>query len=79
MYWPFQLCYTFVKIGPFKARAARRITAAKIKYTRTITGHTRNYYKTNKEITKKPQFGQHAGLEKVLDVTCTQMSRKDNT
>jgi len=40
---------------------------------RTITGHTRNYYKTNIE---KPHFGQHTGLEKVLDVKCKQMSRK---
>jgi len=47
-----------------------------MKYMRTITGHTRNCYKTNIEITKKPQFGQHAELEKVLDVTCKLMSRK---
>jgi hypothetical protein len=39
-----------------KARDARRITAAEIKYMRTITGYTRTDYKTKHtpEITKEP-------------------------
>jgi hypothetical protein len=42
-----------VKLWTIKARDARRITAAEMKYMRTTTGYTWTDYKTNKQTTKE--------------------------
>jgi len=39
---------SYPKTWTIKARDARRITAAEMKYMRTTAGYTRTYYKTNK-------------------------------
>jgi hypothetical protein len=49
---------TFFKVavyftGDIKARDARRITAAEMKYMRRTSGYTRTDYKTNTQIAKK--------------------------
>ena len=56
-----------------KARDARRITAAKMKYMRTA-GYTWTDYKTNTQIKKgiknNSNFGQITGIQEKLDTTC---------
>jgi len=41
------------KLGTFKARDARRITVAQMKYIRRTTGYTWTDYKTNAQIVKE--------------------------
>ena len=57
-----------------KARDARRITAAEMKYMRTITGYTRTDYKTKHtpEITNEPQFWTKYRTTEGTDITCIQ-------
>ena len=52
-----------------KARDARRITAAEMKYMRRTAGYTWTYYKTNLHIAKELKIT--AVLDK-LDTTCKQ-------
>jgi len=53
-----------------KARDARRITAAEMKYMRTA-GYTRTDYKTNiKGIKNNIDFRQITGIQEKLDTTC---------
>jgi hypothetical protein len=55
-------------MGPLKARGARRITAAEIKYTRKTAECTWTDYKTThrycKGIEYNPSFGQNTGIQK---------------
>jgi hypothetical protein len=57
-----------------KARDARRITAAEMKYMRRTAGYTRTDYETNTRITKefkiRPIFRQITGIQEKLDTTC---------
>jgi len=57
-----------------KARHARRITAAEMKYVRRTAGYTWTDYKTNTQIAKElkitPIFGQITGIQEKLDTTC---------
>jgi hypothetical protein len=64
------------EIWTIKARDARRITAADMKYMRRTAGYTWTDHKTNTEIAKEynPSFGQNTGLQEKLDTT-----RKLNT
>ena len=61
--------------GPkgFKARDARRITAAEMKYMRRTAGHTGTDYTTNAQTAKELQittiFGQITGIREKLDIT----------
>jgi len=56
-----------------KARDARRITAAEIKYVRNTAGYTWTDCKTNTEIAKEnkcnPSSGQNTGIKKKLVAT----------
>jgi hypothetical protein len=56
-----------------KARDARRITAAEMKYMRITAGCTWTDYKTNPQIAKElkiTNFGQITGMQEKLDTTC---------
>jgi len=56
-----------------KAREARRITAAEMKYMRKTAGYTWTDYKTNTHITKElkiTHFGQITGIQGKMDTTC---------
>jgi hypothetical protein len=57
-----------------KARDARRITAAQMKYMRRTAGYTWTGYKTNEQITigikNDTNFGQITGIQEKLDTTC---------
>ena len=57
-----------------KARDARRITAAEMKYMRRTAGYTWTNYKTNitnyKGIKNNTNFGQITGVQEKLDTTC---------
>jgi len=54
-----------------KARDARRITAAELKYMRRTTGYTWTDYKTNCEgIRNNANFGKIIGIQQKLDTTC---------
>jgi hypothetical protein len=56
-----------------KARDARRITAAEMKYMRRTAGYTWTDYKTNyKGITNNTNVGQIAGIQEKLYTTCKQ-------
>jgi hypothetical protein len=50
-----------------KARDARRITAAEMKYMRRTAGYTCTDYKTNTQITN--YSGQITGIQEKLDIT----------
>ena len=61
--------------GTIKARDARRITAAEMKYMRKIAGQARTDYKTciDRKITKyNPSFGQNTGIQKKMVATYKQ-------
>jgi len=56
-----------------KARDARRITAAEMKYMRRTAGYAWTDYKTNAQIAKDlkiTRFGQITGTQEKLDTTC---------
>ena len=54
-----------------KARDARRITAAEMKYMRRTAGYTWTDYKTNCEgVKNNTRFGQITGIKEKLDTTC---------
>jgi len=57
-----------------KARDARRITAAEMKYMRRTAGYIWTDYKTNAQITKElktnTNFRQITGIQGKLDTTC---------
>jgi len=57
-----------------KARDARRITAAEMKYMRITAGYTWTDYKTNIQITKEiknnTNSGQITGIQDKLDTNC---------
>ena len=57
-----------------KARDARRITAAEMKYMRITAGYTWTDYKTNIQITKEiknnTNSGQITGIQEKLDTNC---------
>jgi len=57
-----------------KARDARRITAAEIKYMRRTAGYIWTDYKTNAQIAKgiknNANFRQITGIQEKLDTTC---------
>jgi hypothetical protein len=59
-----------------KARDARRITAAEMKYMRIIAGYTLKDYKTNTQIAKElkitPILDKFTGIQEKLDKTCKQ-------
>jgi hypothetical protein len=62
-----------------KARDARRITAAEIKYMKRTAGHTWTDYKTNscihtqyEGIKNNTISGQITGIQQKLDITCKQ-------
>ena len=54
-----------------KARDARRITTAEMKYMRRTAGYTWTYYRTNtqiaNELKKNTNFGQTTGIQEKLD------------
>jgi len=56
-----------------KARDARRITAAGMKYMRRTAGYTRTDYKTNTQIAKElkinTNLGQITGIQEKLETT----------
>jgi hypothetical protein len=62
------------KTWSIKARDARRITAAEMKYMRKTAEYIRPDYKTNtqiaKEFKKNTNFRQITGLYEKLDITC---------
>ena len=62
------------KLGTIKARDARRITAAEMKYMRRSAGYIWSDYKTNAQIAKElkitPNFRQITGIQEKLDKTC---------
>ena len=53
IHWPFRSCYMAAKLGLFKARDARRITAAEMKYMRRTARYTWTDYKTNAQVAKE--------------------------
>jgi len=57
-----------------KARDARRITAAEMKYMRRTAGYIWTDYKTNAQIAKgiknNTNFRQITGIQEKLDTTC---------
>jgi hypothetical protein len=57
-----------------KARDARRISAAEMKYMRRTAGYNWTDHKTNIQIATKlkitPNFGQITGIQEKLDTTC---------
>jgi len=57
-----------------KARDARKITAAEMKYMRRRAGYTRTDYKTNtqncKAIKNNTNFRRITGIQEKLDTTC---------
>jgi hypothetical protein len=57
-----------------KARDARRITAAEIKYIRRTADYIWTVYKTNTKIATElkinTNFGQIAGIQEKMDTTC---------
>jgi len=57
-----------------KARDARRITAAEMKYMRRTAGYIWTDYKTNtqtaKEFQNNTHFRQITGIQEKLDTTC---------
>jgi len=57
-----------------KARDARGITSAEMKYMRRTAGYTQTDYKTNTHIAKElkitPVFGQITGIQEKLNTTC---------
>ena len=57
-----------------KARDARRITAAEMKYMRRTTGYIWTDYKTHAQIAKElknnTNFTQITGIQEKLDTTC---------
>jgi hypothetical protein len=56
-----------------KARDARRITAAEMKYVRIAAGYIWTDQKANTEIAKElniTRFGQNTGLKEKSDATC---------
>ena len=61
-----------------RARDARRIIAAEMKYVRRTARYTWTAYKTNAQITKElkvtpknnTSFGQITGIQEKLDTTC---------
>jgi len=57
-----------------KARDARRITAAEMKYMRRTAGYTwdrlQNKYKNYYGIKNNTNFGQITGIQEKLDTTC---------
>ena len=63
-----------------KARDARRITAAEMKYMSRTAGYTWTDYKTNAQIAKELKttliFGQITGIQEKLDTTCKQNASK---
>jgi hypothetical protein len=57
-----------------KARGARRITAAEMKYMRRTAGYTWTDHKTNRDcqrIKYNPSFRQNTGLQEKFDTTYT--------
>jgi hypothetical protein len=58
-----------------KARNARRITAAEMKYMRRTAGYTwtdlQNKYTNCKEIKNNTNFEQITGVQEKMDTTCT--------
>ena len=59
-----------------KARDARRITAAEMKYMRRTAGYTGTDYKTNTQIAKELKItailDKFTGIKEKLDTTCKQ-------
>jgi len=57
-----------------KARDARRVTEAEMKYTRKTAECTWTDYKTKHRKKKRinPSFGQNTGLQKTMAATCKQ-------
>jgi hypothetical protein len=57
-----------------KARDARRITAAEMKYMRSTAGYIWTDYKTNRQIAKElkitPVSDKITGIQEKLDTTC---------
>jgi hypothetical protein len=63
-----------VKFGTIKARDARRITAAEIKYKKNSRIHLdrlQNKYTNYKGIKNNTNSGQITGVQEKLDTTCT--------
>ena len=62
------------KLGLFKARDARRITAPEMKHMRRTAGYTwdrlQNKYTNYKGIKNNTNFGQITGIQEKLDTTC---------
>jgi len=63
-----------------KARDARRITAAEMKYTRRTAGYTwdrlQNKRTNCKGVKNNTNFGQITGIEEKMDTTCEQNASK---
>jgi len=53
-----------------KARDARRITAAEMKYMRRTAGYIWTDYETNVQIAKELKITQITGIQEKLDTTC---------
>ena len=66
-----------------KARDARRITAAEMKYMRRTAGYTWTDYKTNfthcKGIRNNTGSRQTTGIQEELDTTCKQNASRQTT
>ena len=62
------------KLATVKARDARRITAAEMKYMRRTAGYTldrlQNKYTNYKGIKNNSNSGQITGIQEKLDTTC---------
>jgi len=62
------------KLATVKARDARRITAAEMKYMRRTAGYTldrlQNKYTNYKGIKNNTNSGQITGIQQKLDTTC---------
>jgi len=62
------------KLATVKARDARRITAAEMKYMRRTAGYTldrlQNKYTNYKGIKNNTNSGQITGIQEKLDTTC---------
>ena len=53
-----------------KARDARRVTAAEMKYMRRTAGYIWTDYETNVQIAKELKITQITGIQEKLDTTC---------
>jgi hypothetical protein len=68
----FATVITYFQLLNFKARYAKLITAAEMKYMRRTAGYTWTDYKTNTQIAKDlkiTRLGQITGIQEKLDTT----------